>query len=97
MEEIETVAQYQGVEFRRGDILIIRTGTTEVLQHPTPEDFAKLQNFKMAGVHGTEETARWVWNKHFSAVAGDSQSFEAFPPIKPDGTLGGIGDLGKCR
>lgn len=56
-----------------------------------------MQNATLSGLHGTPETAKWVWNKHFSAVAGDSQSFEAYPPIKPDGTEGGSGDLGESE
>lgn len=30
VEDLEEVARHQGVEFRRGDILIIRTGVTEI-------------------------------------------------------------------
>lgn len=89
VEDVEAVAKYQGVEFRHGDILIIRTGATEA----TLEDYAKLQQMKISGLHGTEDTARWVWNKHFSAVASDCASFEAFPPLKPDGTEGSVSDL----
>lgn len=149
VEDLEEVARHQGVEFRRGDILIIRTGVTEICkrylhvrvaegaareakshtrfssetrdlyflrqteaqilrrlkrltkgglgENPTPEDFAKMQNATLSGLHGTPETAKWVWNKHFSAVAGDSQSFEAYPPLKPDGSVGGTGDLGRLK
>lgn len=49
VEEIEAIARDQGVEFRPGDVLIIRTGLTEYLEAPTPEVFAKLQNMKIAG------------------------------------------------
>ncbi|ROV94103.1 hypothetical protein VMCG_08272 [Cytospora schulzeri] len=93
VEDIETVAKHQGVEFRRGDILIIRTGITEIWENPTPEDFAKLEQATFSGLHGTEETARWLWNKHFTAVAGDSQACEAYPPLKPDGTVGSVNEL----
>ncbi|KAH8199224.1 hypothetical protein TruAng_006630 [Truncatella angustata] len=37
---------------------------------------------------------KWFWNKHFAAVAGDTFAFEVFPPQKPDGSLGDMGDLG---
>ncbi|KAF3760358.1 hypothetical protein M406DRAFT_297135 [Cryphonectria parasitica EP155] len=93
VEDIENVARHQKVEFRHGDILIIRTGVTEIFENLTPEDLAKLQQFRLSGLHGSEDTARWVWNRHFSAVAGDSSSFEAFPPLKADGTEGSVGDL----
>ncbi|KAI3399306.1 hypothetical protein diail_7261 [Diaporthe ilicicola] len=93
VEDVEEVARHQGVAFRHGDVLIIRTGLTEIYENPTPEDFSKMQNATFSGLHGTLETAKWVWNKHFSAVAGDSAAFEAYPPVKSDGTKGGPGDL----
>ncbi|KAI1810959.1 putative cyclase-domain-containing protein [Poronia punctata] len=86
IEEIEAVAGDQGVEFRPGDVLIIRTGLTETFSAPTAEDFAKLQNMRVSGVHGTLETAKWLWNKHFAAVAGDAWAFEALTPVKEDGS-----------
>lgn len=95
VEEVEAVAKHQGVEFRQGDILIIRTGATEVMEDPTPQDLDKLQQGKLSGLHGTEDSARWVWNKHFAAVAGDSLGFEAIPPLRPDGTEGTIMELGE--
>lgn len=95
VEEMEAVAKHQGVEFRRGDILIVRTGITEIWENPTPEAFVKMQEGTLSGLHGAEETARWLWNKHFAAVAGDSQSCEAYPPLKPDGTAGTAADLCK--
>lgn len=49
VDEIESVAKDQGVEFRPGDVLIVRTGLTESLQAPTPEIFAKLQNRTISG------------------------------------------------
>lgn len=90
--ELEAAATHQGVEFRPGDILIVRTGYTEIMENPCPDDFekldfAKLDQLKLSGVHGAEETARWVWNHRFAAVASDSPAFEAVPSISQDGTL----------
>lgn len=93
IEEIEAVAKDQGIEFRPGDVLIIRTGLTEVLQAPRPEDFAKLQGGKISGMHGVLESAKWLWNRHFAAVAGDSWAFEALMPLKEDGSVGSPNDL----
>ncbi|KAJ4302003.1 hypothetical protein N0V88_002134 [Collariella sp. IMI 366227] len=92
-DDMEKVAKWQGVEFKKGDILIVRTGYTEVLEQPSPELFAKFAAGKLSGVDGTEDTARWIWNHRFAAVAGDAHGFEALPPLKPDGTPGGISDL----
>jgi hypothetical protein len=96
-EDIEKVAKHQGVEFKHGDILIVRTGYTEMLEAPTPEDFTKFQAGKLSGVHGSVDTARWVWNHRFAAVAGDAHGFEAIPAHKPDGTPGGMSDLGEHK
>ncbi|KAK3937702.1 hypothetical protein QBC46DRAFT_391977 [Diplogelasinospora grovesii] len=93
VEDIEKVAAHQGAEFKAGDILIIRTGYTEILEAPTAEDFDKFQKGTLSGVHGAEETARWVWNKRLAAVAGDMHAFEAIPALQADGSVGGPLDL----
>ncbi|KAK0652781.1 hypothetical protein B0T16DRAFT_322722 [Cercophora newfieldiana] len=91
--EIEAIAKHQGVEFKAGDILIVRTGYTDMLAAPTPEDFGKFAAQTLSGVHGVEETVRWAWNKRIAAVAGDAHAFEALPPLKEDGTPGSVADL----
>ena len=85
--ELEAVAEHQGVEFRPGDVLIVRTGYTEYLEDPKPELFAKMADkLQIAGVHGAVETVRWVWDHRFAAVAGDSPAFEAISAVNEDGT-----------
>lgn len=79
--DIEIIAQQQKVEFQPGDVLIVRTGMTEVLEAPRPADFAKMQAITLAGVDGTLETAKWIWDKRFAAVASDAIAFEALPPL----------------
>ncbi|KAF1967761.1 hypothetical protein BU23DRAFT_482423 [Bimuria novae-zelandiae CBS 107.79] len=93
VRDIENCAKHEGVEFRPGDVLIVRTGMTEVLEAPEAADLAKMQKAQLAGVHGDISTARWLWNKHFAAVAGDSIAFEALMPLKEDGSLGAPEDL----
>lgn len=91
VEEIEAVARYQGVEFKAGDLLVVRTGYTEMMVAPTEVDVEKMKKMTLAGVLGAEETARWVWNKRFAAVAGDAVAFESIPPFNEDGS----GDFSK--
>lgn len=82
ISDIVDVAQYQGVAFRPGDILIIRFGFTEALETMTPEQQTQaLSSGAICGVEGTVEMARWLWNQHFSAVASDTMAFEAMPPM----------------
>lgn len=42
-------------------------------------------NCQHVGLNGTPETIEWLWNKHFSAVAGDAIAFEAWPPTPGSG------------
>ncbi|RYP77579.1 hypothetical protein DL769_003352 [Monosporascus sp. CRB-8-3] len=86
--DLEAVAAHQGTEFRQGDILFVRSGFDEDL---APLD-GEQQNEKMTqggwgaiGIEGTEATAKWFWNKHFSAVAGDMLGFEVYPPVNSEG------------
>ncbi|KAK7957716.1 hypothetical protein PG988_012564 [Apiospora saccharicola] len=96
IEDLEAVAVHQGTEFKRGDILVIRTGMAEDLAPMTGEQqLQKMMDGQggLMGVEGNEKAAKWFWNKHFAAVAADNFSFEVYPPQKPDGTLGDGADL----
>lgn len=95
VDEIKAVAKHQGVAFKLGDILLVRTGMTQAVENPSPEDLVLMQNATLSGVHGSEETARWFWNQHFAAVASDSSAFEAFPPLRADGSVGEMRELGE--
>ncbi|CAG1960112.1 unnamed protein product [Fusarium graminearum] len=93
VEDLEACAAYQKVEFQPGDILLVRTGATEVVDRMDPVGLGKMMAMKLSGLDGSEEMARWMWNKRFAAAASDSSAFEAFPPLKPDGSIGGMKDL----
>jgi len=94
IDDIETIAKEQKVSFKQGDIIIIRSGFTEEMNGAPGEEQEKmLGTHRACGVEGTEESAKWFWNKHFSAVAGDTIGFEVIPPIKPDGKEGETKDL----
>jgi len=87
IDDLEAVAAYQGTEFKYGDILIVRSGFTERLSVISAEEqVKKLGTARSVGVAGSVKTARWLWNHHFAAVAGDSIAFEMLPPrIEEDG------------
>lgn len=81
VSDIEQIAKDQGVEFRLGDMIIIRSGFTEELTGiADAEQRQRMSSGKTCGVSGTPETAAWFWDRHFSAVAGDMISFEQTPP-----------------
>lgn len=94
-DELEQVAKWEGVEFRQGDIIIVRTGFTEELSGRTAEEQERLLARPHCGVEGTPQSAAWHWNKHFAGVAGDAMAYETIPPLRADGSIGTIGELGK--
>ncbi|KOS21088.1 hypothetical protein ESCO_004451 [Escovopsis weberi] len=98
--DLEAVVAHQRTEIRPGDVLIIRTGFMELAgRFPNGQDdlsalgelFTSGGGF--SGIHGGVETVRWLWNKRIAAVTGDSHAFEAFPPLKEDGSLGTVADM----
>lgn len=96
VQDLEAVAKHQGTTFKHGDILIVRSGFTDDLTDASAEEQAKLLGtHKAVGVKGNKETARWVWNHHFSGVAGDAIGFEVIPPRieEENDREGNIGEL----
>jgi hypothetical protein len=83
---LKEIAEEQGVHFRRGDILFVRIGLTKEWDNDmTPADrlaYAQSSNPQHAGIEGTEDMLRWIWDQGFAAVAGDAVSFEVYPPKK---------------
>ncbi|EXJ72888.1 uncharacterized protein A1O5_04036 [Cladophialophora psammophila CBS 110553] len=94
IKDLEAIAEYQGTNFKHGDILIVRSGYTEDLTGKSAEEQnKKLGTGRAIGVEGTIEAAKWFWNHHFSAVAGDAVAFESMPPRRPDGSFGTNSEL----
>lgn len=83
VEELEQVAKEQGVTFKVGDILLVRTGWIAAYKKLGGGKYCEKFDYKnpsAAGVKACQETYAWIWNNHFAAVAGDVFAFEAFPP-----------------
>jgi hypothetical protein len=96
---LEDIKKHQGLEFKHGDVLIVHSGFTDALGGASAEEQEKmLGTHSSVGVEGTEASARWIWNNHFSAVAGDAIAFENLPPQR-DGVkgAGSINELGERR
>lgn len=81
--EIELAAREQGLTFRQGDILLIRTGLIKWYNQCTSalerDAFFTDSNKEGAGVDPNPETVAWLWDQHFSAVAGDALAWESMP------------------
>ncbi|KAJ9473946.1 hypothetical protein PHBOTO_004033 [Pseudozyma hubeiensis] len=81
--DLIATAKHQNVTFRRGDILLVRSGFTARYYSLTPTERADWSSpaggMPFAGVEQSEEMKQFMWNNHFAAVAGDSPAFEARP------------------
>jgi hypothetical protein len=82
LEHIKRVVQDHKLEFRKGDILFIRSGFTAAynkLNDQQRQDLALRSSPDFSGVEASEGMVRWLWDRQFSAVAGDAPSFERAP------------------
>ncbi|KAI0195519.1 putative cyclase-domain-containing protein [Astrocystis sublimbata] len=80
--QILAVAKAQGLSFRSGDILLIRSGWLSAFHQLTPSQQTSLASRPIRasmGLEASEESMRWHWDNGFSAVAGDAVAYEAWP------------------
>ncbi|PCG96152.1 Putative cyclase [Penicillium occitanis (nom. inval.)] len=106
LSQLLIVAQEEGVTFRKGDVLLIRTGWTDAYYKLSEEEKDKLggrDDRASIGVEATEECIRWHWEHEFAAVASDTVAYEAWPSPKSWGVcmhevfLSGWGmPIGEC-
>ena len=85
LAHLQKIAVEQGVTFRQGDILLIRTGWTaayHLLTEDEKEHLGGRDDRASVGIEATEESLRWHWENGFAAVASDTVAYEAWPPPK---------------
>ncbi|EED20708.1 conserved hypothetical protein [Talaromyces stipitatus ATCC 10500] len=84
LDVLKDIAREQQTEFKFGDILFIRIGVTHEWDTKMTRDdkaaYGASCSPQHAGVEGTEEMLRWIWDTGFAAVASDAISFEVYPP-----------------
>lgn len=74
---MKSIAAHQGVEFRHGDVLVLRVGFLEWYEATAEAERDKqLAGLQLAGAKQGEEMQRWIWDSRFAAVAADSFGFE---------------------
>jgi Putative cyclase len=79
--DLDTMVAEQKVQLKVGDILLIRSGYVKWHDESTDQERIEgSKNIVFGGVESTMDAVEWIWNHHFSAVAGDSPSWEAMPP-----------------
>lgn len=80
---LEEVAKAQGVEFRTGDVLLLRVGfIKKYMSEYTGQgerDELRERPETFAGIEQSEGMKRFLWNNHFAAVASDQPALEAWP------------------
>lgn len=82
LSDLLKVASEEGVTFRQGDILLIRTGWTAAYHQLTVEQKEHLggrDDRASCGVEATRESLQWHWEQAFAAVASDTVAYEAWP------------------
>ena len=88
---LKKVAEEQGVTFKTGDILFVRSGFTIAYDKLTPEQTKALPQRPEAdfiGVESSSDTLKWIWETGFAAVAGDAVGFEQSPIVGPHNAPG---------
>jgi hypothetical protein len=77
LKDLLAAAAEQGVEFRTGDVLFLRTGYVagyKELDSDGRERVAQVREW--CGLGQSRETTEWLWERQFAAVASDSPGFE---------------------
>jgi len=84
---LEAVAKHQNVEFRRGDILLLRVGFIQKYHAvaSTERQALSTRPETFAGIEQSEDMKRFLWNNHFAAIASDQPALESWPA--PPGKL----------
>jgi len=87
-DDLRAVADHQGVAIETGDVLCLRFGWVEryqALNRPAREKYAA--NVTAAGLAGSEDMARLLWDWHVAAVACDNPAVEVAPGDSAVGSL----------
>lgn len=86
----------QGTELRGGDILCVRTGWAERYLSLSPaervslaDDMRDVSGYASAGLAGSEEMARFLWDSGVAALPCDNPAVEVVPSDPADGFLHG--------
>lgn len=87
--DLNAICEEQGVELKQGDVIIVRSGFVKKYEEATEDERIQgVQNgHNYIGIQGCEEMVEWLWDHHFSAIAGDTIAMEAWPPADPWSTL----------
>lgn len=83
LEEVLEIAKECNIEFKPGDIFFLRCGFTKTWESISLEEKkdyrtqTQAHKHRHTGLIQSEAVARFIWDNHIIAVAGDGVSFEA--------------------
>jgi kynurenine formamidase len=79
---VDAAAAAQGVAFKPGDILLLRTGWMRFYfaEMTQAECDALPGNLRSPGLIQSHETLAWIWDHQFAMCASDNVALESFPP-----------------
>lgn len=84
---LDEAAAEQGVEFRPGDIVLMRTGWAGWFLGSLTEEERVARRAKGAPTPGllqARETAAWLWDHQLTMIAADNAAVEAVPVADPE-------------
>jgi kynurenine formamidase len=82
---IDAIASSQGVEWRGGDMLLLRTGWAGNYVAKSTEQRVEFNSRnKSPGLAQREATLRWLWDHEIALVASDTPAVEADPVLESD-------------
>lgn len=85
---LEEAARREGVQIQEGDILCLRFGwMRRYLELSAEGRAAAAATHDFAGLAADEAMARWLWDHHAAAVAGDNPAVELSPGDRRVGSL----------
>ncbi len=83
VEDLELARSEAGLEFRPGDVVLVRTGFVEWYRRQDDaarQAMARPGRLTAAGIEHTEAMARYVWDSGAAAFASDAPALEVWPP-----------------
>ncbi|MBQ1062472.1 cyclase family protein [Micromonospora chalcea] len=82
---LDAVAQAQGVSWRGGDMLLLRTGWAENYLAKSVEERIEFNTRNRSpGLAQRESVLRWLWDHEIALVAADNLAVEADPVLDSD-------------
>ncbi len=89
VDDLEAARARAGVEIRRGDVLVVRTGFVEwYLEQPAEvrDRLADPDRITATGIAHGEDMAEYLWDLHIAALGSDAAAAEMFPTSRAPGS-----------